>query len=233
MTSSNLLKIFVVILTLFYNVSQSNGQATNNIIYIIDSIPVTEHLGKMDIDISPEFIDKVVILKNKDSLKAIGYGNLGKAVLIFTKAYRNRPEDLKRIPTTKRMIQKEDRWYLKGSKTPYSGEFIDYHFNGLKQGEGTFKEGKLTGYRKEYFPNGNLEHEGYFENGLAKGIEKDYYEDGSLKEQGNYTNNREQGIWKSYYPNGQLQLLSKYKKGKKVGTAIKYHSNGKVKEKIA
>src|SRR3954465_2905494 len=98
MTRNNLLnKILGAILALIYNVSHSNGQATNNIIYIIDSIPVTEHLDEMEIDINPNFIEKVVVVKSIESLKAIGYGNMGKAVLIFTKAYQNRPEYLKRI----------------------------------------------------------------------------------------------------------------------------------------
>src|SRR6478752_120884 len=166
MTSSNLLnKVFVVIFALIYSVSHTNGQPTNNIIYIIDSIPVAERLGDMDTDINPNFIDNVVVIKNKDSLKALGYGKMGKAFLIFTIAYCNRPEEIKRIPTTKRMIQKDGSWYLRGTDQPYTGAYIDYYLSGLKQGEGTFKEGKLTGSRKEYYPNGNIEREGYFENG--------------------------------------------------------------------
>jgi len=225
-------KILVLLLAIICSINYTNAQATKNIIYIIDSIPVSEHLGGKNLDINPAFIDKVVLVKNKDSLKSIGYGNIGQAVLIFTKAYRNRPAELKSIPTTKQMILRDGCWYLKGSNTPYNGQFIDYYFNGLKQREGTFNKGKLTGLRREYFTNGNVANEVYFENGLANGTERDYYEDGSLKETGNIINNKEAGTWKAFFPNGQVQLLSKYKKGRLVGTATKYYSNGKVKARI-
>jgi antitoxin component YwqK of YwqJK toxin-antitoxin module len=225
-------KILVLLLALICCAGYSHGQANKNTIYIIDSIPITEHWENMNIDIDPYYIEKVIIIKNRDSLRAIGYRNIGQAVLIFTKAYHNRPENIKSIPTTRKMILKDDRWYLKGSNTPYSGEFIDYYFNGLKQGEGTFKDGKLTGLRKVYHPNSNIEQEKYFNKGMAIGMENNYYEDGSLKEQGSYKNNKESGIWKSYYPNGQVQLISKYKHGKPVGTAFKYYSNGKLKVRV-
>ncbi len=225
-------KILVFFLLLICCAGYLYGQANKNTIYIIDSIPVTEHLENMDIDIDPHFIEKVSIIKSRDSLKAMGYGTIGQAVLIFTKAFRNRPENIKGVPTTRQMILKDGRWYLKGSNAPYSGEFIDYFFSGLKQGEGTLKDGKLTGLRKAYYPNGNIEQEKYFNKGMATGMEKDYYDDGSLREQGSYKNNKELGIWKSYYPNGQVQLISKYKHGKPVGTAFKYYSNGKLKVRV-
>src|SRR3954454_3949159 len=177
-------KILVLLLVLSCCAGYSNGQATKNTIYIIDSIPITEHLENADIDIDPNFIEKVITIKNRDRLRSIGYGNMGKAVLIFTKAYRNRPENIKEIPTTKRMILNDGRWYLKGSNAPYSGEFIDYYFSGLKQAEGTFKDGKLTGLRKVYHSNCNIAQEKYFNKGKVVGMEKDYYEDGSLNEQG-------------------------------------------------
>src|SRR5438309_4685271 len=144
-------RLLVLLLTLICCVDYLYGQANKNTIYIIDSIPVTEHLEGMDGNNDSNFIEKIIIIKNKDSLRAMGYRNIGQAVLIFTKAYHNRPENIKRIPTTRQMILKDDRWYLKGSNAPYSGEFIDYYFSGLKQGEGTFKDGKLTGLCKIYY----------------------------------------------------------------------------------
>lgn len=207
----------------------STAQTQENVIYIIDSIPVIDDPGEGNEIVDADIAD-VIVIKNKDSLKLLGYDKLEGAIFVFTKEYRKRPGELKRIPSTKQMERKSGVWYFRSS--PYSGEFIDYYYSGRKQGEGAFLNGKLTGHRSMYYQNGKLAVERTYNDGIENGFEKEYYEDGSMKQKGEFVNGKEEGIWESYYPNGQVKLRSKYKSGEVVDSSTKYYSTGKIKETV-
>jgi tetratricopeptide (TPR) repeat protein len=169
-------------------------------------------------------------IKNKDSLKLLNYDRFDGVIYIFTKAYRNRPDSLKQIPSTKQMERKDGIWLLHG--TPYSGPIIDYYYSGRIQGKGTLLEGKVNGARITYYQNGTKSTEREYENGVVNGQELEYYEDGSLRQKGDFLRGKETGIWNSYYPNGQVKLRSNYSNGELVDSAFKYYSNGKVKDRV-
>lgn len=83
---------------LFCIVSHSYGQVANeNIIYIVDSIPILKQLDASESSLDPEYISEMIVIKNKDSLKNIGYEKMDGAIFIFTKAYRSRPDDIKKF----------------------------------------------------------------------------------------------------------------------------------------
>lgn len=214
--------------TLFHSIGFGQDSA-NGIIYIVDSIPVIED-PKYDDNISQSNISDVTVIVNKDSLTRAGYGQYDKAIFIFTKEYRNRPDSLKRIPSIKQMQWINGAWNLHGNV--YSGRFIDYYYTGYRQGEGTLVNGKAEGIRKLYYQNGQVFSDRYFQNGLENGMRTEFYSDGNLKQEGAYTNGKENGIWKGYYPNGQIALLSVYKDGEIVDSVIKYFSNGKIAERV-
>lgn len=222
-------KIFFIVFVLILLNLHSTGQAQENIIYIIDSIPVINDPEEGNEIVEAEIAD-VTVIKNKDSLKLLGYDKLEGAIFIFTKEYRKRPGDLKQIPSSKQMESKSGVWHFRGS--PYTGEFIDYYYSGRKQGEGTFLNGKLNGNRKMYYQNGRLVMERVYKDGIENGFEKEYYEDGSLKQKGEFVNGKEEGTWESFYPNGQVKLRSKYKSGEVVDSSTKYYSTGKIKETV-
>jgi len=124
------------------------------------------------------------------------------------------------------MEKKSDVWYFRGS--PYSGLFIDYYYSGRKQGEGTFKDGKVDGLRKKYYQNGKPSMERYYATGIENGSEKEYFEDGSLKQKGEFVNGKEEGVWEMYFPNGQVRQSSSFKNGKMEGETIVYYSTGRI-----
>ena len=70
-------------------------------------------------------------------------------IYIFTKAYRNRPDGLKRIPSLKQMVMTKEGWNLNGAL--YTGKYIDYYNSGKIQNEGTLLNSKLNGVLTVYF----------------------------------------------------------------------------------
>jgi len=223
-------KITLLLVGLFWICTNSLGQASNEkIMFVVDSIPVMDDPEEGNGILQTDIAD-ITVIRNKDSLKHLGYGQFDGATFLFTKEYRNRPDSIRQISSSKQMEKKDGMWLLRG--IPYTGQFIDYYYNGRKQGEGTFINGKLAGHRKMYYQNGKLSTEIEYEDGIQNGLENEYYEDGSLKQKGEFVNGKEEGIWESYYPNGQVKLRSKYKSGEIFDTATKYYSTGKVKEKV-
>lgn len=218
-------KITTLLIGLFIFTFNSSAQSDQgNIIYIVDSIPVID-------DPSPEnniieaYIADVTVVKNHDTLKSLGYEKFDGVIYIFTKDYRNRPEGIKQIPSSRQMERRSGIWYFRNN--PYNGQFIDYYYSGRKQGEGTFKDGKVDGLRKAYYQNGNLSMERTYTNGIENGLEKEYYEDGSLKQKGEFVNGKEEGVWEMYFPNGQVKQRSSFKNGNMEGETIVFYSTGK------
>jgi len=223
-------KIILLFAGLFLLHIISFGQVSNDkIMFVVDSIPVIDDPEEGNEIVQRDVAD-ITVIKNKDTLNRLGYSQFDGATFIFTKEYRNRPDSLKQIPSSKKMERKNSIWLLRGM--PYSGRFIDYYYSGRKQGEGTFINGKANGLRTIYYQNGKLEAETNYQGGVENGFHKEYYEDGTLSQMGEFNNGKEEGIWEDYYPNGQVRLRSKYKNGEIFDTATKYYSTGKIKENV-
>ena len=221
-------KIILLFIGLLSFCTTSFGQTSNDkIMFVVDSIPVIDDPEEGN-EISQTDVADITVIKNKDTLKLLGYGQFDGVTFVFTKEYRNRPESIKQIPSSKQMEKKNGAFLFRNDL--YSGQFIDYYYSGRKQGEGTFLKGKLNGHRKMYYQNGKLAMERDYKDGIENGFENEYYEDGSLKQKGEFVNGKEEGIWESFYPNGQVKLRSKYKSGEVFDTATKYYSTGKIKE---
>jgi len=210
---------------LLLNLNSIAQETSDKILYVIDSIPVIEDPAPGNEIMNTDIADLTVI-KNKDSLKLIGYNNFDGVIYIFTKEYRNRSTELKSIPSTGQMTNKNGTWYY--HDILYTGKFIDYYYNGKKQSEGTLLYGKVNGERKMYYQNGKLIVEGNYSNGVENGIEKEYFEDGSLKQKGEFVNGKEEGAWKMYFPNGQVKQSSTFINGEMDGETTVYYSTGKI-----
>jgi len=223
-------KIILSIVALLSCYTASFGQASSDkIMFVVDSIPVINDPEEGN-EISETDVADITIIKNKDTLKTLGYGQFDAVTFIFTKEYRNRPDSIKQIPSSRQMERENGRYLF--HNTPYTGKFVDYYYSGRKQGEGMFLNGRLNGTRKMYFENGNVSIERDYQDGVENGFEHEYYQDGSLKQKGEFSNGKEKGVWQSYYPNGQVKLQSRYTDGEVFDTATKYYSTGKVKEKV-
>ena len=128
-------------------------QSTPKMLFVIDSIPLIHDPEEWN-QLMPEDIAEISVLSNKDSLNRVGWGELDGITYIFTKAYRERPDSLKRIPSLKQMVMQNGAWHLDGRA--YTGPYIDYLYNGRIQDEGNLRDGKLNGQLTVYYINGAI-----------------------------------------------------------------------------
>lgn len=218
-------KIIFTIGILLLSIKSFGQNKSENIVYIVDKITVRENPEKGN-EITETDIADMNVIKNKDSLKTLGFEKFDGAIFIYTKEYRKRPEEIKQIPSSKEMERKSGIWYYKNEI--YNGKFIDYYYSGRIQGEGIIKNGKLDGLRKMYYQNGKLSEERYYTNSISNGLEKEYYKDGTLKQKGEFINGKEDGIWETYFPNGQVKQRTNLKNGIVNGESTIYYSTGKI-----
>ncbi|WP_145990449.1 hypothetical protein [Psychroflexus sp. MES1-P1E] len=224
-------KILILILTLSSIIGFSQN-SNENVLYVVDSIPVIEEPKEGFGTLTESEIDNVVVVEDKKVIESSGYKDLDGIIYIFTKEYVKRPDSIKAIPTTKLMVKKNGAWYLKNSVSTYSGKFIDYYLIGKKQGEGILFKGKLKGKRLLYHINGNISDEIEYENGISNGLEQRFYKDGTLMQKGIFKNGKEIGVWEMYHPNGQLKQQTTFNEnGKMDGESVSYYSTGNEKGK--
>ena len=219
-------KISILLLVLSSSLSQAQNEKA---LFVVDSIPIIEEPKKNN-SLSQDEINNVVTVTKRQTLDSLGYNQLDKVIYVFTKAYVNRPDSLKSIPSTRIMENRNGTWYLPNNTNPYSGRFIDYYLNGKKQGEGFLFNGRLKGNRKMYYQNGNISANLEYENGISNGSEKSFYENGKLKEEGVTKNQKKIGLWKSYHPNGKIKKLIPHNGNSLIhGESVSYYSTGKIK----
>ena len=206
-------------------ITASYGQSSKDkIAFVIDSVPLKQ-IPQEGNEILQSDVADIQVIRNKDSLRWLGYRSYDAINFIFTKEYRRRTDSIKKIPST---IQMEIRDGFIFQGLPYNGPFIDYYYNGKKEGEGFCIDGKLNGNRKLYFQNGKVKLENEYKYGNAIGSEIRYYEDGSIKEKRKFANGKEIGNQEEYYPNGQIiQSFNLVDNGAN-GEITDYNSKGKV-----
>ena len=182
-----------------------------SILYIVDSIPVLKDPDKNSGTLRNEDVDHLEVITNPDKIKALGYTTIDKIIYITTKEFAKRPDEIKKIPTTKAMDKKEGVWYLKNAKSPYSGRFIDYFWNGKIDEEGTLKDGLANGMNTVYYENGN---KNYFRNylkGITNGYSEEYFPNATLKQKGSFKDGKDDGLWIEYYSTGAIKRQTNFR----------------------
>lgn len=204
------------------------AQAPNEkMLFVIDSIPIINDMEEWNQLLQDEIADFNVV-RSKDSLKDLGWGQLDGITYIFTKAYRSRPDSIKRIPGLKQMQMQNGAWHFHGS--PYNGTYIDYYNSGGIQNKGVLANGRLNGELTVYFKNGAIKSVSNYKDGILNGVWKDYYINGALMQSREYTNGKSLPTGKIYFVNGQVQNEIKPKRETHHDTAFAYYSSGKVKQ---
>ncbi|RUA30273.1 MAG: hypothetical protein DSY76_02625 [Bacteroidetes bacterium] len=115
----------------------------------------------------------------------------------------------------------------KDSQGRKTGKWVDYHPNGKKRYEGTFKEGYEVGTFKYWNGNGQLTTELlYSQKGEYASI-RIYYVGGVVKVEGHYHKRLKDGLWKYYNKSPHILIKEEsYKDGKKDGPWRVYYRNG-------
>lgn len=205
-----------VLLCIFFPAFTQNTE--ENILYVIDSVPVLEDPSEDDGELSETDIETLTVVTNKEDIEKYGRKNIDKIIFITTKEYLKRSDSLKKIPSVKQMERREGKWYLIGSSTPYTGSFTDYYLNGKKQGDGFFNEGLVEGLRTVYYQDGTKSYYRYYQNGIENGESQEFHPNGKIHQEGVFKNGKENGIWKEWYSTGHLKRQVEFKDGASIST---------------
>lgn len=106
--------------------------------------------------------------------------------------------------------------YIQGEKTPYTGVLQNINEKGILESEAEYKDGKMNGFSKLYYPNGKLQSEATFKDNVQVGVQKDYYESGKLKAEVPYKNGKVDGVAKAYDETGKVIEQATFKNGEQV-----------------
>jgi antitoxin component YwqK of YwqJK toxin-antitoxin module len=220
------MKSFLFFIFCFFTGITTFSQAPKNkILYVIDSIPLLNQPEPWN-QILQEDIADYSIVTNKDSLKMLRWEKMDGIAYVFTKEYRKRPDSVKRIPSLKQMVLKDQAWMLNGSA--YTGRYIDYYNNGKKENEGTLLNGKIDGELTVYYKSGITKSITHYRDGIRNGTWIDYYKNGALMRKEDFLNGKDCRTAKSYFINGQIKQELKLKNGTAYDTSVAYYSTGKV-----
>ena len=216
-----LVVLFSITISLF---AQGTGE---RMLYIIDSIPLYDDPEPWN-PITKEDIADMNVIRNKDSIKALGWDSVDIISFIFTKAYRSRPDSLKKIPSLKLIDQRNNTWYLKD--TVYTGRYIDYYNNGRIQDVGALVDGILHGEVIIYRKNGNRKTVSHYKEGKLDGPWNEYYPNGALFSSRNYKDGKSARGQKDYFINGSLMQEQRPKRRTLYDSLVYYYSDGRVKQ---
>ena len=124
------------------------------------------------------------------------------------------------------------------------GRVTSWYRDGQKQGEVTYKDGKLVsqavwkpngekcpvtnivngnGITCRYYENGQKAYEITYKDNNFDGLWTDWYENGQKKKEATYKDGKMDGLCTRWLDNGQKQGEASYKKGKRHGTEIYFY----------
>jgi len=218
-----------LVFLLFSLMSATNlfAQDSTKTLFIIDSIPVINDPEPWN-SITKEDIGDVTILKNQDSIKSLGWQDVDKLIFVFTKAYRSRPDSIKRIPSLRQMKQYDGIWHFKDKV--YTGKYIDYYNNGSIEDEGNLLNGILNGDLIIYRKNGIKKTVAHYKDGKLHGSRSEYYPNGAVNNITTYINGKWTRFQKDYFINGELRYELRQKRKTLYDTSVYYYSNGNIKK---
>ena len=75
-----------------------------------------------------------------------------------------------RVVKSKETVTKENIVYVGQEKVPYTGVVETYSIRGILEEKTEFKDGKMNGASKIYYPNGKLASEASFKDNIQVGV---------------------------------------------------------------
>ncbi len=198
--------LYSLVILLLLPALHLHAQHKAGTIFYIDSTAIREDMDPDDHVLLPEEIALFKTITHKDSLQQLGLANETDTVyFIITKAYLQRPDSVKHIPSLLRLLVRNNRFYTDTTKAPYTGPFIDYYLNGAKKTFGDIVNGQIEGYANVYYPDGSLMESHYYNHNNEDGMREEYYPSGVIKRRGKFSNGLMEGYWQEWYSTGKLK----------------------------
>jgi len=137
------------------------------------------------------------------------------------------------------------------SQLSFAKKEDSFYNDGQAQFVYSYKDNKLHGITREYYPSGELKVESSYEEGqllnekyyrldgqieynliIKDGVRyetlRKFHPSGKLFRKRHLVNGKQSGLEKEYYPTGKIKAERTYKNGKKQGMAKGYYDNGQV-----
>jgi len=111
---------------------------------------------------------------------------------------------------------------------PFTGTAVSHHENGTRRSEEQFKEGRRSGYLREWFDNGTLAYEAEFLAGERHGQIKSWWRNGNPRSSSFFQRNVIDGESLHWYRTGELFKRLYFNQGKPEGLQQGWRLNGKL-----
>lgn len=188
----------------------SPGQTLPKTIYYIDSVFIL----KLDADDNILVKKEVAVMRkitHPDTLQQLQLVNIDTVIYVITRAYRQRPDSIRHIPSLKTLTIQDRRFFYKDtSLLPYTGPFLNYYLNGALKTRGQIKDGYIDGYVNSYYKDGNLQASHYYSGNAEDGVREEYYPNGSIKKRGKVSNGYMEDYWQEWHSTGKLKSEIRY-----------------------
>jgi tetratricopeptide (TPR) repeat protein len=203
---------FLVVLVLFLNLPGiTAAQSPPKKIYYIDSVFILKLEKGDDNVLIRDDIAEIRTISDPDTLQLLQLINIDTVVYVLTRAYLERPDSIRHIPTLKTLVSLDNQFFYKDTSTlPYSGPFLDYYLNGNLKTRGQIKEGYIEGYVNSYYKDGSMKASHYYSRTAEDGVREEYYPNGSIKKRGNVRNGYMEGLWQEWHSTGKLKSEIRY-----------------------
>jgi tetratricopeptide (TPR) repeat protein len=185
--------------------SQINTQRKK--VFFVDSARID--FNTTDFILEPSDIASIAIFTQPDTLQMLKCTPNDSVIFIITKAFVNRPDSLRKIPSAEKATNTKDTLNL------YTGPFINYYTNGNIKFKGHVIKGIIEGNLLVYYPTGELMESSYYYRGTADGPHEEFYMNGELKSSGQYYSGVKTNIWREWYSTGKLKDEYLYENGDK------------------
>lgn len=109
------------------------------------------------------------------------------------------------------------------------GLMVRYHERtGKMIEEANYKNDKLDGLYKEYYPSGELKEVQIWRNGVVQDSVLTYFRGGQLSEKILVKDGKKHGLYTEYFENGKIKAVTNYDNGNYTGKFYSYFQNGAV-----
>ncbi len=122
-------------------------------------------------------------------------------------------------------------WFYDQNNNFPNGKWTEWHENGHKYSEGTYKDGKKDGKWIYWGVDGKKDSEGTYKDGKHDGKWTGWHKNGQKYSDEVYKDGEYDGKWTTWHDNGHKRAEGTYKDGKHDGKWREWWKNGKKKSK--
>ncbi len=159
--------------------------------------------------------------------KTILYGIIGAWFgLLLPTACKENPTEIVETRDAEGRLERYERNKKDFAK---AGKYQKFAADGKLIEEANYRQDKLEGERRYFYPNGKVESIENYKNGLLHGKYRKFLEDGAPRIEQDYVDGVMQGLSIRYYPNGNVEERVTMVNNEESGLFQEFYENGQLK----